>query len=76
MKGLIRFAVIWGISRALAPRLDRVFQRLLTRAPRGSFLEDVLRELSTQHSTSIIRSFGETAGEMVFGPSSKGRARK
>lgn len=68
VKGLIRFALIWGISMLLAPYVSRFLERLAERAPEGSFLEDTLRELSDRHASSLIRSFGETLGEVVFGP--------
>lgn len=73
MKGLIRFAVIFAVSRMLAPKLDQVFRRLAVRVPPNTVVRDVLDELSTRYSTTLIRSFGEAAGDMVFGPKSKGR---
>lgn len=73
MKGLLRFAAIWAISMALTPYVNRFFDRMLLRIPRESFWFDIVGELRDQHATTLIRSFGETAGEMVFGPSSKGR---
>jgi hypothetical protein len=73
MKGLIRFALIFGVSRMLAPRLDQLFRRLAVRVPPNTFVRDVLNELSTRYSTTLIRSFGEAAGDMAFGPKSKGR---
>jgi hypothetical protein len=67
VKGLIRFALIWAISLYLTPYLNRFFDRLATRAPRGSFIEEMLLELSSNYSASLIRSFGETLGELVLG---------
>lgn len=67
MKGLLRFALIWGISLLLTPYVNRLFDRLAERAPRGSFLEDALLELSDRYSSSLIRSFGEALGELVLG---------
>jgi hypothetical protein len=67
IKGLIRFAVIWAISMFLTPYLNRFLLQLAAKAPRNSFLEDTLTELSDQYSSSIIRSFGETLGELVLG---------
>jgi hypothetical protein len=68
VKGLLRFALIWGISMLLTPYLNRLFDRLAQQAPRGSFLEDALLELSDRYSSTLIRSFGETVGELVLGP--------
>jgi hypothetical protein len=67
VKGLLRFALIWGISMLLTPYLNRLFDRLAERAPKGSFVEAMLLELSGHYSTSLIQSFGETLGELVLG---------
>jgi hypothetical protein len=53
IKGLIRFALIWAIAFFLTPYLNRFFDRLL--------------ELSGRYSATLIRSFGETLGELVLG---------
>lgn len=73
MKPLLRFVLILVLSRLLAPRLNLLFHRLSARVPPNSFVADVLAELSGTYSTSIIRSFGETAGDVVFGSTSKRR---
>lgn len=67
VKGLIRFALIWAISMLLAPYVSRLFDRLAEKVPEGSFLEDTLRELSDRHASSLIRAFGETLGDVIFG---------
>ena len=67
VKGLIRFGLIWAISLLLTPYVNRFFDRVAARAPRGSFLEAMLLELSTNYSATLIRSFGESLGELVFG---------
>jgi hypothetical protein len=67
VKGLLRFALIWGISILLTPYLNRLFHRLAERAPDGSFVKEMLLELSESYSTTLIRSFGETLGELVLG---------
>jgi hypothetical protein len=67
VKGLLRFALIWGISMLLTPYLNRLFDRLAERAPKGSFVEAMLLELSGRYSTTLIQSFGETLGELVLG---------
>lgn len=70
VKGLIRFALIMAISSLLTPYVSRFFDRLANKAPQGSFLEDALLEFSNRYSTTLIRSFGETLGDLVL-PSSK-----
>jgi hypothetical protein len=67
VKGLLRFALIWGLSMLLTPYVNRLFDRLASRAPSGSFLEDALLELSDRYSSTLIRTFGETVGELVLG---------
>ncbi|HEX8967871.1 MAG TPA: hypothetical protein VF937_08335 [Chloroflexota bacterium] len=67
LKGLIRFGLVWGLSLLLTPYVNRAFDKLAERAPQGSFLEDTLLELSNRYSTTLIRSFGETLGELVLG---------
>lgn len=67
VKGLLRFALIWGLSMLLTPYVNRFFDRLAARAPQGSFAEDMLRELSSNYSASLIRSVGQTLGELVLG---------
>ena len=67
LKGILRFALVWGLSMLLTPYLNRLLDQLATRAPSGSFLEDALLELSDRYSTSLIRTFGETLGELVLG---------
>jgi hypothetical protein len=67
VKGLIRFAVIWAISLLLTPYVVRFFDRLAARVPPGSFAHEMLHELSERYSATLIRSVGETLGELVFG---------
>ena len=67
VKGLIRFGLIWAISMMLTPYVNRLFDRLAERAPRGSFLEDALLELSGRYSATLIRSVGEAVGELFLG---------
>lgn len=73
MKALIRFALIWALARALAPYLNRLFEALIARTPPRSFANDVLTSLRNEQSTTLMRSLGETAGDLVFGPKTKGR---
>ena len=67
VRGLLRFAVIWAISAFLTPYLNRFLLQLASKAPKNSFVEEMLVELSDQYSTSLIRSVGETLGELAFG---------
>ena len=67
VKGLLRFGLIWGLSMLVTPYVNRFFDRLAARAPRGSFVEDMLLELSSNYSATLIRSLGETVGELVLG---------
>jgi hypothetical protein len=66
LKGLIRFALISGLTMLLTPYVSRVFDRLADRAPSGSFLEDTLLEFSNRYSSALIRSFGEALGELFL----------
>ena len=67
VKGLIRFGLIWAISMLVTPYVNRFFDRVAARAPHGSFVEAMLLELSDNYSATLIRSFGETLGELVLG---------
>ena len=67
VKGLLRFGLIWGLSMLLTPYVNRLFDRLAARAPKDSFFEAILLELSGNYSSSLIRSVGETVGELVLG---------
>ncbi len=71
VKGLIRFALIWALSALLAPYVARFFERVAARAPQDSVWREILDELSGRYSASLIRSLGETVGELVLGPKSK-----
>jgi len=67
VKALVRFALITALTMLLTPYVKRLFNQLAERAPKDSFLEDVLRELSDRYSSALIRAFGETLGELVLG---------
>jgi hypothetical protein len=67
VKGLLRFALIWGLTMLITPYVDRWLSQLAHKAPKDSLVEDVLVELSGQYSSSLIRSLGETVGELLFG---------
>ena len=70
VKGIIRFFVIWAISWFLTPYLNRFLDRLATRVPKDSFLEEMVLELSNRYSATLIRAFGETLGELFMGSKS------
>jgi hypothetical protein len=67
VKSLIRFALITALTMLLTPHVNRLFTQLAARAPEGSFLEDLLGELSDRYASALVRSFGETLGELVLG---------
>jgi hypothetical protein len=67
VKGLLRFGLVWALTMLVTPHLERWFGQLAARAPKDSFLEEFLQELSGRYSSSLIRSFGETVGELVLG---------
>jgi hypothetical protein len=67
VKGLIRFALIWGLSLLITPYVNRLFDRLAQKAPEGSFVEAMLLELSSRYSSALIASVGEAVGELVLG---------
>ena len=70
VKGIIRFFLIWAISWFLTPYLNRFLDRLATRVPKDSFLEEMVLELSNRYSATLIRAFGETLGELFMGSES------
>ncbi len=67
VKALLRFALIWAISLLLTPYLNRLFDRLAERAPKGSLFQEALLVLSERYSAALITAFGETLGELVLG---------
>lgn len=67
VKGLLRFALVTVLTMLLTPRLSQLMNRLAERAPNNSFLEEMLRELSDQYASNLVRSFGQTVGELVLG---------
>ena len=67
VKGLIRFVGIWALSMFATPYVDRFLRQLAAQGPRDGFIEEVLVELSDQYSTTLVRAFGETVGDLVLG---------
>ena len=67
MKGLLRFALVNVFTMLLTPRVEKLFAKLETSVPEGSFLEEVVQELSQQYAASLVRSVGQTVGELVLG---------
>ena len=71
VKGLLRFGLVWAFTMLVTPYLERWLGQLVARAPKNSFLEEILEELSGRYSSSLIRSFGESVGELVLGQKKK-----
>jgi hypothetical protein len=71
VRGVLRFALIWGLSLLLTPYVNRLFDKFAERAPKGSFLEEALLELSDRYASSLISAFGETVVELVLGSKKK-----
>lgn len=71
VKGLIRFVLIWAVSMLVTPYVNRFFDRVAARAPKDSLLEAMLLELSSNYSATLIRSLGETLGELALGGKKK-----
>ena len=67
MKTLLRFALVTVLTMLLTPHVSRLFEQLAARAPRESLLGEFLDELSDQYASSLVRSVGETVGELVLG---------
>lgn len=67
VKGLLRFALVTALTMLLTPYLNRFLNQLALKAPKDSFLEDMLLELSDQYSSSFVRSLGEGVGELFLG---------
>ena len=67
VKGLVRFGLVWALTMFVTPHLERWLGQLVAKAPKDSLLEEFLEELSGRYSASLIRSFGETVGELVLG---------
>jgi hypothetical protein len=66
VKGLLRFAIITALTMLVTPYVSRLLDRLADRAPRNSFLESTLLEFSDRYSSSLVRTFGETVGELFL----------
>ena len=67
IRGLLRFAFVWALSVYLTPYISRILDRIAQRAPEGSFLEETLLELNNSYTATLIRSVGETIGELALG---------
>ncbi len=76
IKGLLRFAIIWGVSMLLTPYLNRFFESLASRTASIGFLRETFEALRTEYLSTLIRSFGESMGDMAFGPVAKSKSRK
>lgn len=67
MKGILRFVLIWVLSMVLEPYLSRFMAQLSDRAPRGSFVGEVLDEMSGDFASGLVHSVGETVSDLFFG---------
>lgn len=76
MRGLLRFVLIYAASQLLARYLTRFVDRMAAKSPPNSLRADVFSAFGNRYSSSVIRAFGEAAGDLVLGPSSKGRGKK
>jgi len=67
LKGLLRFALVTGLTFLVTPYVTRAVDRLADRAPQGSFLEDTLVEISDRYASGLMRSLWEALSDLVFG---------
>ena len=66
LRGLLRFVLIWGLTGLAEPYITRGFDRLARRAPKGSFLEAMLLELSTSYSIALVRFVALALTEFII----------
>ena len=66
LRGVLRFVLIWGLTGLAEPYLTRGFDRLARRAPKGSFLEAMLLELSTSYSLTLVRFIALALTEFII----------
>ena len=59
LRGALRVVLIWMLSGLAAPYVRGSFERLARLAPRGSFLEATLLELSTNYSAMVVTVLAE-----------------
>jgi hypothetical protein len=59
LRNTLRVVFIWLLSGLVAPYINRGFGRLARRAPRGSFAEGMLIELSQSYSATGVRVLAE-----------------
>jgi hypothetical protein len=67
VKGLLRFALGWVLAALLTPYVNRFFQTLIQRLPEGTFLYEVLDELSDHYASTLVSSLVDSLGEVVLG---------
>ena len=63
---LLRFALVWALSRLARPLVSRAFNRLAARVPTGSFLEGFLLELSTTYSVEVVGVIASTLTAVIL----------
>jgi hypothetical protein len=59
VRGVLRIALIWILSRVAAPYVRRGFAQLARLTPDGSFLEATLLEMSTAYSAMLVTVVAE-----------------
>jgi hypothetical protein len=71
MKGILRFAVRFGLITVLGivvtPYISRALNRLVERAPTGSTTEDFFAELRDNLPGPLVHTFGETVTDLFLG---------
>ena len=66
LRGLLRFVLIWVLTGLAEPYITSGFDRLARRAPKGSFVEALLLELSSSYSISVVRFVAIALTEFVI----------
>jgi hypothetical protein len=67
LKFILRLLLVRVLVIFVTPYLTRFFDRLAERAPRDSFLQQTLLELSATYSLTLVRSLGLTLGGVFLG---------
>jgi hypothetical protein len=66
VRGVLRIALIWILSRIAAPYVRRGFVQLARLTPDGSFLEATLLEMSTAYSAMLVTVVAEVATAVII----------
>jgi hypothetical protein len=67
LRFILRLVLVRLLVMFATPYVTRFFDRLATRAPRDSFLQQTLLELSSHYSLTLVRSVGVTLGGLFLG---------